>query len=67
MMSMCGLGRDGTFVSMSLLCDFIIRVTVCVDGTVELLEGHQCGDELVVGVEEGTEPLFCFDVLNLMA
>lgn len=38
---------------MSLLGQLVVGIAVGVDRAVELLEGHECLDELVVGVKEG--------------
>lgn len=50
---------------MCLFCEFVIGVTVGIDRAVQLLKRHERGDELVVGLDEGSKPLFGFDVLNL--
>jgi hypothetical protein len=35
---------EATFVHVLLLSEFVIRITVCVDGSIELLKGHECSD-----------------------
>ena len=50
---------------MRLLCQFVIRVTVCVDRPVKLLECHQSGHKLVVSIQECSKPLLRFYVLDL--
>lgn len=54
-----------TLVCMSLVSQFIVGITIRIDGAVKLFECHECGDKFVVSVEEGTEPLFGFDELDL--
>jgi hypothetical protein len=48
-----------------MVSHLVVRVAVGIDGAVELLEGHQRGDQFVVGVEEGAEPLLGIDVVDL--
>lgn len=50
---------------MSLLSDVIFRVTVRINGAIKLLEGHQCHNELVVGVEETAEIFLVINVVDL--
>jgi hypothetical protein len=57
--------RGVTAVEVGLVSHLVVRVAVGIDGAVELLEGHQRGDQFVVGVEEGAEPLLGIDVVDL--
>lgn len=50
---------------MSLFGKFIVRVTVSIDGSIELLERHQGVDQLIVGMKQSSKPLFMLDVVNL--
>lgn len=50
---------------MCLFGEFVIGVTVCINGAVQLLKCHERGDELVVSLDEGPKPFFGFDILNL--
>lgn len=54
-----------TSVRVGLFGEFVIRVTVGIDRAIQLLKRHERGNELVVGLDEGSEPFFGFDVLNL--
>jgi hypothetical protein len=51
---------------MGLLGQLIVGVTVSIDGTVQLLKGHQGVHKLVVCMEQAAQPLLIFDVVNLM-
>lgn len=57
--------RFPTSVQVGLLSQLVIRVTVGNEGPIELLERHKRMDELVVGLEEASEPLFALDVVDL--
>lgn len=50
---------------MRLLGEIIVRVAVGVDGAVELLEGHEGGDQLIVGVQQAAQPLLRLDVVDV--
>lgn len=54
-----------TSVEMGLLCEFVVRVAVGVDGLVELLKRHEGVDQLIVGVKQRAQPLLVVDVMNL--
>lgn len=50
---------------MSLLCQFVIGVTVRFDGVIKLFVSHESVDKLVVGMKETAQPLFAFNLVNL--
>lgn len=50
---------------MSLLGKLVIGITVCIDRAIQLLESHERGDELVIGLDEGAEPFFSLDMLDI--
>ncbi len=54
-----------TAVEMSLLSNLVVRVTVRVNRTVQLLERHESRNELIVSVEKATKPLLGFNMVNL--
>lgn len=54
-----------TSVDVSLLGKLVIRITVGVNGPVELLERHEGGDELIVGSQKAAEPLLRFNMVDL--
>lgn len=51
-------GQKLTPIHVCLFGQFVIRVAVSVDRTVELLKGHEGHDEFVIGMEETAKPLF---------
>lgn len=60
-----GSGCKPTSIHVSLFGQLIIRVTVRVNRAVQLLECHERHDELVIGMQQATKPLFRFDVMDL--
>lgn len=54
-----------TSVKVSLFGKFIVRVTVSIDGSIELFERHQGVNQLIVGMKQSSQPLFMLDVVNL--
>lgn len=61
-----GLGPDRhTSVKVSLLGELVVGVAVRVNRAVQLLECHQRRDELIVCVQETTEPLLRLHMMNL--
>ena len=50
---------------MCLLSQFVLGVAVGVNRAVQLLEGHQSHDELIIGMQQATKPLFVLYVMNL--
>jgi len=50
---------------MGLFGKFIIRVTVGINGAIELLESHKRSDKLVVGVQQAPKPLLRVDKMDL--
>lgn len=54
-----------TSVDVGLFGELVIRVTVCIYGLVHLFKGHECVDQLVVGVEKTPQPLLMLDMMNL--
>ena len=56
---------DLTLVKMGLFCHFIVRIAICIDGSVELFECHQSRHELIIGIQECSQPLLGLNMLNL--
>lgn len=50
---------------MGLLSELVVRVTVCIDRAVELLKRHEGVHKLVVGVQQSTQPLLFFNMMDL--
>ena len=50
---------------MGLLGKLIIRVTVRIDRAVELLKRHEGVHEFVVGMQQSTQPLLFFNMMDL--
>jgi hypothetical protein len=50
---------------MCLLSQFIFRVAICVNRAIQLFKCHQSHDEFIVSMQETTEPLLVFDIVNL--
>jgi len=54
-----------TSIPVGLFGKLVFRVAVGVNGAVQLLKCHESQHELVVGVEETTQPLLVLDIMNL--
>jgi hypothetical protein len=50
---------------MGLLGKLVVRVTVRINRAVELLKRHEGVHEFVVGMQQSTQPLLFFDMMDL--
>jgi hypothetical protein len=54
-----------TSIKMSLLGKFVIRITVRVNGTIELFERHESMDKLIIGMKQSSKPLLFLNMMDL--
>jgi len=54
-----------TLVQMCLLRQFIIRIAISINRSIQLLERHKCSDKFIVSVEKCSKPLFRLHMLDL--
>lgn len=50
---------------MGLFGKLIVRVTVGIDRAVKLLKRHESVHKFVVGMQEATQPLLFFNIIDL--
>jgi hypothetical protein len=55
-----------TFVSMLLLSQLVVRVTIRINGLIQIFKRCQCIHKLVIGSQKRSKPLLCFYKLDLV-